>query len=593
MTPSAFTLFPKMGATDTAIGSVGIGIAVPTLLDACYARFKDATSPTRRLGADATSLDLRLSIEREKFEMTRNVLKTTDARIVGSLYDMSPKQQTLVGSTLEMLADLFHQVELKSGATQVASNSSSTAPPSQRPAASDIEMQDVNQPTSALDRQLATGGDAQDARSAALRSWLDRDTDGAERFLERLSNLNKDLRGLLPRQMRDVIKSGYPAAILPDVVNLRLLRDLRHGTATNDPLDYLQICANLRSANLTLDTDSNIIDREIKKLTVRKDDVKLYNEVKIHHFDQRAVTVRVPERPWLWGRLGDMDVVVECRNIGGFSNLEMKATAQSRVEKLAILLSRNHGDRIHLLQLIGIYRQDEEGLNYGLVYGLGRPASQGSPSPVSLEKLMGDKKSKPLADLGTRFSLALALATAVMHIHACKWLHKGINTSSIVFLQDLAKPLDLRQPKLLGFEFSRPESDEGRSWDERFKKTLNPFLPSLYQDKAVHYQRKHDYFALGVCFICIGLWTPMRELANEFVESAKRIGQDITAQEFEIFLREKAKSELPHLCGMLYTDVVLQCMSGEMAAQGVEDVEAGSQAAFFHTVIRLLASCRA
>lgn len=91
--------------------------------------------------------------------------------------------------------------------------------------------------------------------------------------------------------------------------------------------------------------------------------------------------------------------------------------------------------------------------------------------PSALLNVYNPRKSIPL---GQRAGLALTLARTIQNLHLVGWVHKGWNSSNILFFKyntstdpssqpqtpDKNAALDLASPWIFGFETSRHEEDD-------------------------------------------------------------------------------------------------------------------------------------
>jgi serine/threonine protein kinase len=90
-------------------------------------------------------------------------------------------------------------------------------------------------------------------------------------------------------------------------------------------------------------------------------------------------------------------------------------------------------------------------------------------APMTLHSLLGDKYRKGIRSmLGARSELARKLVHAVCMLHSSGWLHKNIRAESVMFFPEhvsalqedryeLDVELDVSQPILMGYIFSRPD----------------------------------------------------------------------------------------------------------------------------------------
>jgi len=112
---------------------------------------------------------------------------------------------------------------------------------------------------------------------------------------------------------------------------------------------------------------------------------------------------------------------------------------------------------------------------YKLPGTIGTPSRERPPenlklrAPVTLQSLLRNKQQRGIrCSLGARFELARKLVRAVCLLHSSGWLHKNIRAESVMFfpkslnaLQDdgyeLKTEIDVSEPSLMGYIFSRPD----------------------------------------------------------------------------------------------------------------------------------------
>lgn len=228
----------------------------------------------------------------------------------------------------------------------------------------------------------------------------------------------------------------------------------------------------------------------------------------------------------------------------------------SRLQEIADLLSSSADkEMFKVLRCCGYYCDLPERRS-GLLYELP------SVKNVRLEKmftlheiLIRHKSGSPGWFLGERFRLAHSLASAIYELHTVSWLHRNMSASNIVFFCE--KEGDFINPEsfyLIGFAQSRPDDD--------LTYTDGPTSPGDNEEYYEHpehlserqgYQMQHDYYALGMLLIEIGLWKLLSDAVpgwTSILDKRKIVVEEIVPQ-------------LGVSMGACYRDAVLACLDGD------------------------------
>lgn len=135
--------------------------------------------------------------------------------------------------------------------------------------------------------------------------------------------------------------------------------------------------------------------------------------------------------------------------------------------------------------------------------------------------------------LQQRLRLAQKLADAVFFLHTAGFVHKNINSSSIITLQRSDVPPSARfpyttgDPYIMGFDMIRSNdgitfSEWAHSWEnaitQQQRDTIalrnmevfrHPDRLQWHKDGIKKYTKNHDIYSLGVILLQIGLWEPI------------------------------------------------------------------------------------
>ncbi|RDL32383.1 uncharacterized protein BP5553_08839 [Venustampulla echinocandica] len=185
--------------------------------------------------------------------------------------------------------------------------------------------------------------------------------------------------------------------------------------------------------------------------------------------------------------------------------------------------------------------------------------------PVSLRRLL-DGTEKP--ELGDKFQLAFGLARCIAQLQMVKWVHESFRSENILFfppekdkdaksMKMSASTIDYSQPWVLGFEYSRPESDFSLGITDVCLARDIYRHPVRQGQPGMMFNKIHDIYALGVVLLEIGLWEPAITLEKNQFKHA-RDPYVIQAQ-----LQKQTARRLGSRMGERYKQVVLKCLSGD------------------------------
>jgi serine/threonine protein kinase len=185
---------------------------------------------------------------------------------------------------------------------------------------------------------------------------------------------------------------------------------------------------------------------------------------------------------------------------------------------------------------------------------------------LSLLQLL-DPNLTEIASLSYRFRVAHKIAQAVISMHACGLMHKGIKSQNILFFgtEDSINntlegktapkyPHIMESPYISGFSYSRP--DESRAFSDT-KNTENIYLhPAYLQNKLERYKTSYDLYSLGFVLIEIARWVPI----EEFYKQDRKQNRCSDLGQFKTLMLARAE-KLGFIMGDIYRDVVLYCLT--------------------------------
>jgi serine/threonine protein kinase len=293
-------------------------------------------------------------------------------------------------------------------------------------------------------------------------------------------------------------------------------------------------------------------------------------------------------------------VIVERRAIEASWTDEFGRRLLRRVIRLAEELAKPPIPEFRTLQCVG-FCADMETLSYNLFFRL--PGTGPDTSLQTMASALGHRTGKPR--LEHRFHLALNLARSIAQFHKASWLHKNINSSSVVFFHptdgsssdngsSVQPPVDYRFPLIVGFNYSRPE-DESK-WSEGLISDLS-LLDYHHPDYAQHRRGfciEDDYYSLGIVLLEIGLWKTLAKSIAK-LEADKKIAKRASPDVLKKAILVELVPQLGVQMGSAYEQTVRCCLEGiNKESRGADSASSGSTVAlmeFTEKVVKRLQVC--
>ena len=226
----------------------------------------------------------------------------------------------------------------------------------------------------------------------------------------------------------------------------------------------------------------------------------------------------------------------------------------SRLQEAANLLATSReNESFKVLVCRGYYYQPTE-LRSGLLYELPRSPNDQYEGIVTLHEILSSETT-PWC-LGDRFHLARGLATAIYELHSVSWLHRNVSASNIAFFYtDKKYNIDRKSFYFVGFAQSRADRDFTDSdgapsgiYDEEY------YQHPKYLSRDQGYQMYHDYHALGMLLLEIGLWRLFPDAVG-----------DRTFNCASTVAKQELLPQLGWMTGSYYRDAVDACLNGTLS----------------------------
>lgn len=435
--------------------------------------------------------------------------------------------------------------------------------------------------------------------------WTALDQDSFDRLISKLEHLNSFLTALLDssqaRRLQEVMDTTYLEVlqIRNDMESLAgLVKAL--SPAGNNPQTLGATAVAADSSPL-----SQAFAHETEAQETKKQYLRQLVEVKIQHTKMTQLAsepstlpgsssfigtllksdeVRFADEDLEWDTMHKRaQAVYRGRNVwvewkdtpySGSSVASSKYT-EYRVGLLAGILCREKPVGFRALPCLGYIKDThgDDGIRFGIVFD--KPAGEGAGSePLALRDLYG-QRSKP--SLSARLLLCAVLARCIHSFHAVNWLHKGLQSNTILFFASAVNGQDLSQPFVSGFEMSRPSTAD----EMTEKPTFDPFADIYRHPHAQSgqtdgsYRRSYDIYSLGIVLIEIAFWRRIENVMG--IESLAKL-KPSALREVQSWLLGRSLSQptaLPPVsrdegpclqqvapeCGDAFRDVVECCLT--------------------------------
>jgi hypothetical protein len=259
-----------------------------------------------------------------------------------------------------------------------------------------------------------------------------------------------------------------------------------------------------------------------------------------------------------------------------------EAVLNVNLYRLAACLEASSSD-FHTLKLLGYVRDPDPRFGnprIGLLYRCPADPEASSQFETLLDRLKRTRmSSSEIPALGSRFKLAHTLATAVYHLLASGWLHKGLRSRNILLFQRTS----LAHPYLVGFDHSRPDHPKEASVRNEAVLEFDRYRhPSYLRNQEQRYQKRYDVYALGVILLEIALWSTAENLHERMRDRTEGLGR------FPEHLKENCVNMIAPSAGIIYRDVVRACLE---AADSISEDDL--QSWFGEHIVAALATCNA
>jgi Prion-inhibition and propagation len=301
------------------------------------------------------------------------------------------------------------------------------------------------------------------------------------------------------------------------------------------------------------------------------------------------------------GQFRGGEVFVEWKTIPSLRRSADAPIFEKRIKDVAYLLrSDRKPSQFRTLDCVGLVREIKpDYTKFGLV------CRMESSKCFSLRDLLAAADRQ--VALGNRYSAAKALAKAILYLHLASWLHKAIRSDNVVYFASAVEAVDFGWPFLVGFDMSRPSSDNELTEIPRGELRYNIYrhprvqgLPLDVEDKPEgdgsqaeqlpgsrdQFSVLHDLYSFGVVLLELAYGRTVEDRCRE--EKADLLKGDFNSGQMKNWLVEEKVPGLDVGVGVHYREATQLCLTGDF-----DVAERSLQTAFYLDVVRRLEKCSA
>jgi hypothetical protein len=462
-----------------------------------------------------------------------------------------------------------------------------------------------NKPLSGLERLLPTlrpelytrNAKAIQAANNTIKRlrWAVAGRDKISKIIDDLAGINNELERLLDAADRVWLQSSL-SALLREMLSRTTshtevldLQSLLHPSSSVEE-HAIHAAATLKRIRLILEVDKRKGETSPEPGTIGPGSQPSLKLLKRKHLSEN------PQQPngIYCAKYKGMHVLVEWRS----STPEIYETLRPHVERLALLL-KDPDASLSNLQCEGLICQAQKS-RFAFVYTIplaGDLETEAVPHCYSLRDLVTMQSKTSLRD---RLVIACRVAEAVLQLHTVGWLHKGIRSENVVFVDETEKRPDLTAnttPYLVGYEFARPIAAPELTASMNTPLSVDLYLhPEKRSHSNTHSCKAFDLYGLATILIEIALWEPLvdvlaRQTGDDWVKrimDAETKGKDLALPSL---IQHSTKSafvqEIAHAAGPKFLEAIELCLN----AGNDTSEEADSSVTNQQKIVNVLRSC--
>ncbi|KAL8869942.1 MAG: hypothetical protein Q9174_003898 [Haloplaca sp. 1 TL-2023] len=241
-----------------------------------------------------------------------------------------------------------------------------------------------------------------------------------------------------------------------------------------------------------------------------------------------------------------------------------RARIFKHVRDLANILSCSDPETLGLLHSVGLLKKLDAAGNLSQFQYIFAIPHRVSTHPMSLRALLLQEPQS----LDVKLVIAKAITRGILAVHSANFVHKNVRPDTILVFTEPTPQKTATY--LVGFERSRPEgANTNLTGDMVWERNLyrHPSRQGIRPEEI--YVMQQDVYSLGVCLLELGIWKslvipgePARPGELLHIDEQLRMNNQLkAAKEIKNILIAMAKSLLPTLMGLSYTEIVLSCLT--------------------------------
>ncbi|RGP71271.1 kinase-like pk-like [Fusarium longipes] len=235
---------------------------------------------------------------------------------------------------------------------------------------------------------------------------------------------------------------------------------------------------------------------------------------------------------------------------------------RQRVFQLAALLHEApiSDPALRVLQCTHYFEETPKS-RFGLVYLL--PSASGAISqPTTLANILDANHKGGRPSLTARIRLAHKLTLCLQRLHTYSWVHKSLRPENVLLFPSENTLSEIQNafedPRIVGFEYSRQDSDFSDQFGESEIKRNIYRHPTRWGQPTNRFERIHDMY--GVILLEIGLWSRADQLDNGALVTSDMSRNPVAVQNK---LLKHAHVRLGFYAGDTFRDAVVSCLTGQ------------------------------
>ncbi|KAI4860905.1 prion-inhibition and propagation-domain-containing protein [Hypoxylon rubiginosum] len=442
--------------------------------------------------ADSSDLGLYLIIEKKRLQIWGELCKVKNPSTC-TLRDKPDEIKQLVIATLARIKKLSEDADLLVEKYELGIPAV--------PAAADD-----------LDKNLDPNSDkvgklAKQSRKVKAKSrfrWVIHAKDDLKEKIDQIRHHNEYLHKItIEPRLVELLENGLPSRVLPDINNSDDLRALSQLDPIAGKKLGLSALAKLHNQMANADLKGSATRITTSELDILSPAAGIFW---LKRPDGTKIIVRVE-----WNTF---DVGPDAQRYS------------DRIDSLGYILQEVSEPDLRLPPCYGVFHDACDADNQrriGYVFGLPPDGYIGGGMPIKYEKDIYTHPPIRLSDLirsqqtqipllGDRFQLAYVLACAFSCFHAAKWLHKGFHSGSIFFFQRSGGRIDITEPFISGFQYSRPQGQSSLAYSPLKKSGIQYYY---HPDAERSFTKRKDLYSLGVVLCEIGRWVLLSDLKTK------------------------------------------------------------------------------